>query len=151
VTTNHWKPASESAARVLALMVSANGHIDPRELAVLDELGAFARLGIGRERFLVLARECLREVGSSLAECSWLRLREQAYIDRLLDAVDDPQQRLLVCRLASAAITADGRVSGDERLVYDHVLSRWRIGREAVTEAILHDAHRPHDGARPIG
>jgi len=136
------KPASDASARVLALMVAANGHIDPRELEALDELDAFASLGVPRERFVTLAQDCLRELGPGLEECSWLRSRDIAYVDQLLEAVPDPQQRLLVCRLAAAVVTADGRLSCGERLVYDHVLARWHITRSMVTEAILRHVER---------
>ncbi len=47
--------------------------------------------------------------------------------------------RILVCRLAAAVVTADGRVTHDERLVYDHALVRWRISQSDVTHAILND------------
>ena len=133
---------NEAAASVLALMVAANGRIDPREMQRLDELQAFERLGIRRERFLDLARGCLDDVGSTLCECSWLRSPALAYIDALLDRVDDPAHRMLVCRLAAAVITADGCISVDERMVYDHVLGRWRVSRSMVTQAILHDPTR---------
>jgi tellurite resistance protein len=132
----------EAAASVLALLVAANGRIDPREMQALDALAAFERLGIRRERFLELARGCLDDVGSTLCECSWLRAPAVAYIDALLDRVDDGDRRMLVCRLAAAVITADGRVSGDERLVYSHVLGRWKIPQSSVAQAILHDPTR---------
>lgn len=135
-------PFSAAAARVLALMVAANGRADPRELQALEDVDAFTRLGVPREHFLALVNECLKDVGHGLGECSWLRARDQCYVDRLLDAVVDPQERLMVCRLASAAVTADGHVSADERLVYDHTLARWRISRSMVTDAILHDRPR---------
>lgn len=138
---------SAAAARVLALMVAANGRADPRELKALENVDAFVRLGMPRGHFLALVDECLNEVGHGLAECSWLRARDQAYVDRLLDAVVDPQERLMVCRLAAAAVTADGHVSGDERLVFDHALARWHISRAMLTEAILHDSSR--SGGRP--
>lgn len=131
-----------AAARVLALMVASNGRADPRELQALDELDAFGRLGVPRAHFTALVHECLQEVGTGLAECSWLRARDQAYVDRLLEPVSDPQERLMVCRLAAAALTADGQVSGDERLVFDHALSRWHISRSMLSEAILRDAGR---------
>lgn len=132
----------EAAASVLALMVAANGCIDPREIRTLAALQAFERLGVRRERFLALARGCLDTVGSSLGECSWLPAHAVAFIDGLLDRVDDMALRMLVCRLAAAAITADGCVSVDERLVYRHVLGRWRISQSMVTQAILHDPMR---------
>lgn len=135
-----------AAARVLALMVAANGRADPRELQALEDVDAFARLGLPRERFLALVDECLKEVGHGLAECSWLRARDQAYVDRLLDAVVDPQERLMVCRMAAAVVTADGQVSGDERLVFDHALARWHISRSMLTEAIRHDGVRQGRG-----
>jgi len=136
------KPGNEAPARVLAMMVAANGRIDPRELGALEELDAYRRIGMPRERFEALARECLAEVGQGLGECSWLRERDQLFIDGLLDAVDDPQQRLLMCQLAAAVMIADGCVSGDERLVYEHALARWHISQAMVTQAILHDRRR---------
>lgn len=148
--TNESGRLSIAAARVLALLVAANGRADPREIQALDDLDAFARIGLPRAHFLALVNECVRDVGAGLAECSWLRARDQAYIDRLLDAVLDAQERLLVCRFAAAVLTADGQVSGDERLVFDHVLARWRIHRSMVTEAILHDRPRRHDGVPTI-
>lgn len=123
-------------------MVDANGRIDPREMQALDALQAFERLGIRRERFLELARGCLDDVGSTLCECSWLRAPAVAYIDALLDQVDDMTIRMLVCRLAAAVITADVFISVDERMVYSHVLGRWRVSQSMVTQAILHDTAR---------
>lgn len=133
---------SEAPARVLALMVAANGRFDPKELDTLDQLEAFERLGVPRERFRMLVEDCLQTVGDHLGECSWLRAPDQAYVDRLLDAVTDPKQRLLLCRLAAAVITADGRVSTDERLVYEHALTRWHVSSAMVAQAIREDALR---------
>jgi hypothetical protein len=137
-TTDSRRPRT-AAARVLALLVAANGRADPRELQALDGLGAFERLGLSRARFLALVHDGLQEVGYGLAECSWLRARDEAYIDQLLDAVAEPQERLLVCRLAAAAIAADGQVSHDEHLVFNHVLARWRIERSRLVDPGLHD------------
>lgn len=142
MTDQTTQRASDASARVLALMVAANGHIDPREMETLDELDAFALLGVSRTRFVALARDCLQEVGTRLSECSWLRSQDVEYVDHLLEAVTDPQQRLLLCRLAAAAITADGQVCCGERLVYDHVLARWHIDRGMVTQAILQHVER---------
>lgn len=133
---------NEAAAIVLALMVAANGRIDPREMQALDALRAFERLGVRRERFLELARGCLEDVGSTLCECSWLRAPAVTYIDALLDQVDDMTSRMLVCRFAAAVITADGCVSADERMVYSHALGRWQISQSMVAQAILRDTVR---------
>jgi hypothetical protein len=133
---------TEAGAQVLALMVAANGRIDPREIRALEGLDAFERVGVDPERFLALARECLDQVGRGLGRCLWLGQRDQRYIDGLLDAVDDPGQRLLLCRLAAAVITADGRLSSDERLVYDRMRARWGISEPMVAQAIRDDRVR---------
>lgn len=149
-TSETERPFSAAAARVLALMVAANGRADPREVQALEQIDAFKRLAMPREHFLSLVDQCVQEVGHGLAECSWLRVRDQAYVDALLDAVADPRERLMVCRMAAAALTADGQVSPDERLVYDHALARWHINRSMVTEAILHDRPRHAQGVRRV-
>jgi len=133
-------PAPEEAlAHALAMIVAANGRIDERELGALDQLDAFRRVGVSRERFVEIARSCVADVGTHLCDRSWLCVEHMAYIDALLDAVPGTEGRMLVCRLAAAVITADGRVTPDERLVYDHALARWRINQSDVTRAILHD------------
>jgi len=149
MTTHDTRPPRTAAAHALAMMVAANGHADPRELQALDELEAFSRLGVPRPVFEALVHECLQGVGP--ATSSWLHARDQAYVDRLLDAVTDPQERLLVCRLGAAVLIADGNLSWDERLVFDHALARWHISRSMLTQAILHD-RTPAAGrhARPL-
>lgn len=137
MTDTQTLPASDALARILALMVAANGHVDSRELDVLEEMDAFECIGVSRERFAALAHEGVQQIGAGLGECSWLRERDQAYIDGLLDAVTDPDQRLMLCRLAAAVLSADGSISGDERLVYDHVLARWCINRTRVNEVAV--------------
>ncbi|HYN62583.1 MAG TPA: hypothetical protein VET87_24020 [Rubrivivax sp.] len=136
--------ASEAPARILALVVAANGRIDDSELRTLDGLEAYRRLGVKRERFIELSQHCLEEIGTSLCEQSWLRMSDMLYINALLGQVDDPAKRLLVCRLAAGVITADGRVSKDERRVYDHILGHWQISQPMVTDAILHDHDHAH-------
>lgn len=126
----------EAPARVLALLVAAKGRVDEHELAMLDGLDAFGRLGVSRQGFVDMVRQCL---DAGLCERSWLRTDDLIYVNQLLDAVRDPPLRLLVCRLCAAAITADGRISSPERLLYKHTLGYWHIQQDQVTHAILHD------------
>lgn len=131
---------SEAAAHALALMVAANGRIDDRELRVLEGLDAFRRLGASRKHFVALAQSCVDEVGAAMSEHPWLLPDQRCYVDKLLDAVPGPDQRLLVCRLAAAAITADGRITDNERVMYEHTLCRWGISHERVSQAIMRDS-----------
>lgn len=136
----HPVPApDETLACALAMIVAANGRIDARELKALDDLHAFRRIGVSRERFVDIARSFVADVGVHLCDRSWLCAEHLAYIDALLDAVPRVDDRMLVCRLAAAVIAADGRVTHDERLVFDHALARWRVDQSDVTQAILDD------------
>jgi hypothetical protein len=129
----------EALAHALAMIVAANGRVDERELSALDQLNAYRRVGVTRERFVDIAHSCVAEVGAHLCERSWLCADHLTYIDALLDAVSGTERRMLVCRLAAAVIAADGRVTHDERLVYDHALARWHINQSEVVRAILRD------------
>lgn len=118
---------AEAPARVLALILSADGSLSECALAVLDGLEAFERLGVGRDRFSDIASDCTRRVDPGLGERSWLSDEDIRQTDALIEGVHQPEQRLLVCRLAAAAIEDDGLVTHGARLVFDHVLARWRI------------------------
>jgi hypothetical protein len=151
-TTLDRGPASapsvdESSARVLAMLVAANGRIDERELQALDRrelqaldrLDAFQRLGVTRERVIELAQGCIDVIGVGLSKKAWLRA---VHLDALLDEVDDCRSRLFVCRLAAAVLVADGRITRDKRVVYERVLSRWRVSQMMVCRAIMSDPTR---------
>jgi hypothetical protein len=129
----------DAAASLLALVVSANGRIDPRELAELDRLDACERLGITPDEFRDRARTALEETGMHLSQHHWLRLSDQSRLRGLQQAVADRSLQLLVCRLSAAAITADGRVTDDERLIYTSLLQRWSVTPTMVADAIRHD------------
>jgi len=131
--------ACDAAASLLAIVVSANGRIDAREVAELDRLGAYRQLGIERESFMSLADTALQEVGLSLSQSQWLRLSDRSRLLALQEAVVDPGLRLLVCRLSAAVIAADGRVTTDERLVYASLLSHWSVSDIMVAHAIMRD------------
>ena len=131
----HEPAVDEAPARVLALVVAANGRIDERVLQALDRLDAFRRLGVTRHRFVELARGCLRQQ-------EWLRAAPLACLDAWLDEVREPSRRLIVCRLAAAALVADGRVTKVERMAYERVLSRWHISQMTVCREIMCDPAR---------
>jgi hypothetical protein len=130
---------SDAAATLLAIVVSANGRVDPREVAELDRLRAYERLGVQRQDFLELAEAAVEEIGRPLSRTHWLRSSDQSRMLALQQAVEDRELRLLVCRLSAAAITADGCVTGDERQVYASLLGQWALTQSMVAHAIMRD------------
>jgi hypothetical protein len=132
----------DGAARIVALMVAAGGWIDDCELRALDRIHAFQSLGIGRDRFVELAQTYVHEIGSHLGETSWLRDDDRAYVDNLLHPVTDPDERLLTCRLAAAALAAAGRACDEQRMLYEHMEASWHLTidpRAAEGEIDLHE------------
>lgn len=129
----------QAMARLIALLIVADTKLDPRELAMLDELDAFGRLGLERAEFMRVASDLCEDLGERLQTRPWLSLSERALIEAELQAVRDPAKRLLVARLGAAAITADGRVQESERVLFDYLLLRWGLTRADVSQAIRAD------------
>ena len=119
--------AGDAPARVLALILSADGALHERALDRLEASDAFDRLGVGRARFVELAGDCSGRLAPGLCEHSWLSEADTARVEALLDAVGRPEDRRLVCALAAAALEDAGLVAGGARLVLDHALAHWRI------------------------
>lgn len=132
-------PPSDSAAQVLALIVAAKGRVEEPELNRLEELRAYRRLGVSRQRFIGLARNSIATTTAAPPASTTPGAPERVNLARVLDGVTDPQERLLVCRLAAAAITADGCVTPHERSVYERTLVHWHISQQAVSRAIQQD------------
>ena len=124
----------EGPARIVALIVAAGGWIDDRELRGLDRIDAFPSLGIDRGRFVELAQAYAHEIGSRLGETSWLRNGDRAYVDSLFQQVADPDERLLTCRLAAAAMAAHTSVCDEQRMLYEHLLASWHMTTARPTE-----------------
>jgi len=125
---------AEAPARVLALILSADGSLSGRAQGLLNDLGAFRALGVSCGRFAELAHDCTMRGDTGLGTRSWLSEADIRQTDALIEGVRRPEQRILVCRLAAAAIEDDGLVTHGARLVFDHVLARWRITAAAGQE-----------------
>ena len=126
----------EAMARIVALFVVSDARVDAEEIDTLQQIGAFERLGITRERFLAVAGQFSLDLGGPYG---WMRLADLQMVDRLLAEVCDPAMRLRVARLAAAVITANGRIDESERVVFDHMLYRWGLTRRRVAQAIRED------------
>lgn len=126
---------AEAPAQVLALILSADGSLHERALGLLDDLRAFDRLGVSRQRFIELARDCSCRIAPGLCEHSWLSDEDIEQTEALFEAVWQPEDRLLVCRLAAAAMEDDGLVTHGARLVFEHALAHWRIDQRGLPRA----------------
>jgi len=134
---NPLPPDSPDAmARVLAMFAVADRQLNPEEIETLEQLDAFARIGVTRERFLLVAGGFSMSLGGPHG---WMRLSDLQLVDRLLAEVREPGNRITVARLAAAVITANGRVDETERIVFDQMLNRWGLTRNRIALAIRED------------
>ncbi len=124
-------------AQVLAMVMASHSKFDPRDLRLLEEIDAFKRIGVSKASFLKIAQALRHGACQTLAEHGWLHSQDAQTIDDILDGVRDARHRLLLCRLASCVIVADGWVDDLERTVYDRMLLRWGHTRSSVAQAIL--------------
>jgi hypothetical protein len=127
---------TDAPAKALALILSADGSVHERALGLLGDLGAFDLLRVSRERFIELARDCNCRIAPGLHERSWLSDEDITHTEALLDAVGQADDRILVCRLAAAAMEDDGLVTHGTRLVFDHALAHWRIDPSTLSPAL---------------
>jgi uncharacterized tellurite resistance protein B-like protein len=127
----------EAIARVLAMMLISDGHLDDREIERMRKIEALRRLGVPSAVFLKVARDYCRELADLAAHSDddTVGLIDFQRIDATLDAVTDPVKRVLLSRLSADLIACDGTVDDGEVLVYEHMLSRWQIDKGAALGA----------------
>lgn len=133
----------EAMARVIAMMIVADAHIDDREIAVLDTANAFAKLGIARKAFMNVARDYCADLVDAAEAKGSTALLDPARTDHVIASVTIREQRLIVAGLLLAVVSADRVHDAGELLLFEHILDRWDIARdEAAALAASKLRHR---------
>jgi uncharacterized tellurite resistance protein B-like protein len=126
----------EAMARILAMMIVTDAHVDDREIAILDRLDAYAIIGISRNDFMRVARDYCSQLVGEAEEHGETPLLDADRADRIIDCVEVPARRLLVARLLLAVLAADQQQRKSELVLYDHILDRWGISRDDVVSTL---------------
>lgn len=134
----------QAMARVIAMAIVTDARFDRSELAVLDELDAYAILGLAREEFLDTVHQYCRDLLAEGGER--IRLLDAARLDRALAEVTDPRKRILVCGLLLNVCEADGGFHETELALLQHVLRRWGLTLASLRRELEAVAAR---GGRP--
>jgi len=119
----------QSAARILAAALLANGDIKAAEWQRLVDSSAIERLGLQCLQWHAVVDDLCQDLLSSACagrEC----LIDADALAAWLDEVDDPVQRALVIELCTQVIEADGEVHPGESLVLRAVLEHWVMPME---------------------
>ncbi|MDQ5886840.1 MAG: hypothetical protein RL210_140 [Pseudomonadota bacterium] len=125
----------EAMARILAMLMVADGSMDDRELELLDKLNIYGILEIDRKKFIDVLHAYCNDLSDSADADGTVHLVDRARIDELLDCVDEPKKRLLLCAMALDMSKADAEFSELEMAIFTHMLDRWHLTLEDIQTA----------------
>ena len=126
------KNSPEAMARLIALMMVSDGEVDPREMTALDQMNAWAHLGLSRQRFLDVARDYCADLRVAADAKDGVSLLDEAAAEEVVGSVDDPEKRRIVGQLMLAVLDADRRHAAEELIVYSSIMKSWGQERGAL-------------------
>jgi hypothetical protein len=134
----------QSAARIVALTLVADGHVAPVELDVLERVDAHRKLGITRAQMHKVLQELCEDLLAT-HQSTWAgacRI-EPRTLAQLMAEVEDPALRMCVLRLCVAVAEADDHVADGESIVLVSAVENWGLHRQMLQEPSPPRAHRP--------
>ncbi|WP_133649060.1 TerB family tellurite resistance protein [Paraburkholderia flava] len=118
----------QAAARIVALVLIADGHVDRYEDAVLEKLNINRELGLGPTEFAWIVQTLCED--RSIAHAPSMPVAahaDSATLDRLLAEIDDPVLRRKTMRLCVAVAAADDYLADGEIATLAAILSAWTL------------------------
>jgi hypothetical protein len=125
----------EAMARVIAMMIVTDGHIDSREISLLDRMDVYALLGLSRDDFMRVGRDYCAELVAEAEDFGATPVLDPDRADRVIDFVDVRERRLLVARLLVGVMAADLTERRSEKVLLAHILDRWGLTTDDVIAA----------------
>ena len=116
----------EAAARVLALLLIADGNVCRSEIDALESLGAPAALGLAPDAFAPIVQGLCEDLMLTAAAGEWPCRPDDVTLASLLDEVDEPTLRHTVLALAGAAAHADRHLADAEQRLLADLRARWQ-------------------------
>lgn len=126
----------QAAARVLALMMIADGNVCASEMAVLNKLKAEQRLGLPEGGMQIVLRDlCEDLLMAGRHGCSLLEGLDDASIHSIMSEVTAPYLRDQVLELANAVAGADDHWADGELVVLDAACKHWALAPQAMVQS----------------
>ncbi|MBX3686634.1 MAG: hypothetical protein KF909_10890 [Rhodocyclaceae bacterium] len=122
----YLRNSPQALARLVAMVVVADGRLHDLELKWLDQRGIYDALGINAAGFGEVLLDLCRDVVLE-AEQQRLYLFDPARLKRLAADVDDPQLQRVVLSAMLVVAKADGRLSAGEQILLRFLLEHWNI------------------------
>jgi len=144
----------EAAARVLAALLTEDGLLSAQEMDFMDRVGVYGIVGVTRETFMraVAGQVAGRNLGNPGRLDS--APTRAARLDAALDAIDNRDQRLVICAVLLYLAEADRGICEEERALIRHVFTRWSVSAAELERELNVPRHRTnalYDGARTEG
>jgi uncharacterized membrane protein YebE (DUF533 family) len=118
----------QAAARIVALTLIADGHVDNVELDVLERAGAYEQLGLTRgEMRSVLQGFCEDLLQSQSSHWAGACQIDPGTLNQLMAEVEDAAMRKAVLRLCVAVAEADNHVADAESIVLVNAVEQWGL------------------------
>jgi uncharacterized tellurite resistance protein B-like protein len=118
-------------ARIIALILLADGDLDDGEVEMLDDLGVYDRLGVSRKTFIRVVQEYFEDLLHDDTG-DLIRLLDAKRLDVVLDGVDDDKKRVDLAAMMLSLISADGNMNDAELATLRHVLVHWGLTLEEI-------------------
>ena len=129
---NYPRNSPEAAARILALVLIADGHVCATEFAALHRLGAAASLGVPPDALpRIVHTLCEDLLAAAYGSGSLMASVDESMLKSLMAEIDDPALQRQVLTLAAAAAAADLHLADGETIVLDAARRHWRLAEAA--------------------
>ncbi|KWF80477.1 hypothetical protein WL93_23980 [Burkholderia diffusa] len=118
--------SAHAAARIVALVLLADGHIDPNEEQFLEKLDIYREFKIEATEFARIVQAMCEDLvishGSSGTSSGRL---DPETLETLLAEIDDPDLRVKIIELSLALASADQHLADGEITVLGTILTAW--------------------------
>jgi hypothetical protein len=123
----------EAAARIVALVLVADGHVCRSEIDALQRLQVEPTLGLAPGAFAqVVHTMCEDLLAGAYAGGSMMCSIDEPTLAALLSEIDDPALQATTLRLAAAAAEADRHLTDAEAMLVAAARRQWRAAEPAL-------------------
>ena len=121
----------QSAARIVALAMLADGHLCKTELDALDCVDVHTQLGLPpAELHAIVHALCEDLLSSSHGTWEAACRVDSGTLAALMAEIDDPPLRVKVLRLCLTVIAADEHLADGETVILTALVAHWELHRE---------------------
>ena len=131
--------SNEAIARLLAMFIITDGHVDPKEIEGLEQFGIYEALHMDSKAFAQVLIDYCNDVSADAdPKDGAIYLLNQERVDSMLDDVTDRSKRILTCAIALNLCKSDGVINKQEMTLLRHMMKYWQITIEDMEKEFLH-------------